>query len=186
MNETIRTLLSRRSIRAYKTEQIKDEDLNTILKAGSFAPSAMNQQSWHFTVVQNKEVFDKINKACKKAFENSNNPNFRASAKDSDFSICYNAPTYIIVSGKDGNIAPQVDCGLALENMFLAAASLGIGSCWIHAVNFLFATEEGKALKKELGIPEGYTPCCSGAFGYSAQEAREAAPRRKNFVTMFK
>ncbi len=65
MNETIKTILSKRSIRAYKQEQIKDENLQLILNAGLFAPSAMNQQSWHFTAVQNKETLQKINQVAK-------------------------------------------------------------------------------------------------------------------------
>jgi len=65
MNETIQTILSRRSVRSYSSEQIKDEELDLILKAGLYAPSAHNQQSWHFTVIQDKEVINKLNKAAK-------------------------------------------------------------------------------------------------------------------------
>jgi nitroreductase len=185
MNETINTLLTRRSIRAYKPEQIKEEELQLILKAGQFAPSAINQQSWHFTVVQSKELQGKINTICKDMFLKSGNKMFEDRAKAESFSIFYAAPTFIIVSGDEKAVAPQIDCALALHNMILAAASMEIGSCWIHAVNNLFSTEEGKALKKELGIPEGYTPYCSGAFGYGATEA-QAAPRKDSTVNIIR
>ncbi|WP_347460467.1 nitroreductase family protein [Clostridium sp. DMHC 10] len=66
MNEIIKAILSRRSIRKFKSEQISDDELNSILEAGKFAPSAMNQQSWHFTVIQNKEIIAKVNELCKK------------------------------------------------------------------------------------------------------------------------
>lgn len=186
MNETLKSIMSRRSIRKYEQNQIKDEELLTILEAGKYAPSAMNQQPWHFTVVQNKEILQKINEACRAAFIKSGNKNFEERAKAENFSIFYNAPTFIIVSGDEKAIAPQNDCSLALGNMFLAAESLGIGSCWIHAMNFLFTTEEGKSLKIELGIPEGYSPVGSGAFGYKAVESPSPAPRRNGTVNLIK
>lgn len=186
MNETIQTILHRRSIRAYKPEQIKDEELELILKAGSYAPSAINQQSWHFTVVQNQEAMRKISEACRAVFLNSGNKMFEERAKSPNFSISYNAPTLIIVSGNEKNILPQIDCSLALGNMFLAAASIGIGSCWIHALTQVFAVEESKTLKEELGIPEGYAVYCSGAFGYSAVEDPKAPPRKENIVNIIK
>jgi nitroreductase len=186
MNETINNIMSRRSTRKYKEEQIKDEELNVILDAGRFAPSAMNQQSWHFTAVQNKEVLQKIVEAARTAFLNSGNENFVARAKAENFNPFYNAPTLILVFGDEKAIAPQNDGSLALENMFLAAQSIGIGSCWIHSVNFLFNTEVGKALKEELGIPEGYAPIGSGIFGYSAVEASAPAPRKEGTVNIIK
>ncbi|MCX7921760.1 MAG: nitroreductase [Clostridia bacterium] len=186
MNETIKTILSRRSIRAYKQEQIKDEELQAILEAGKFAPSAMNQQSWHFTVVQNKELLHRINEACRVVFEKSDDERFKERAKDENFSVFYNAPTFIIISGDEKAIAPKNDCSLALGNMFLAAESLGIGSCWIHAVNYIFNVEETKSLKSDLGIPEGYTPLCSGAFGYKAAESPLPAPRKEGIVNILK
>ena len=186
MNETLKTILNRRSIRKYTQEQIKDEDLQTILEAGEFAPTAMNQQSWHFTVIQNKEMLQKINETCKISFLKSGNKNYEALAKSESFSAFHNAPTLIIVSGDQKAIAPQNDGILALGNMFLAAASLGIGSCWIHATRFLFTTEEGLALKNELGIPENYVFVGSGAFGYKAVEPTAPAPRKEGTVNIIK
>lgn len=186
MSETIKTILNRRSIRTYKPEQIKDEELEIILQAGQYAPSARNQQSWHFTVVQNPEVLEKINAISKAVYEKSDNEVFKERAKAENFSLFYHAPTYIIISGENSAVAPVADGALALGNLFLAAEALGIGSVWIHAVNFLNETEEGKALFKELGIPEGYTPIGSGAFGYKAGETPKAAPRREGTITRIK
>lgn len=186
MNETIKTILNRRSIRSYKTEQIKDSELHKILEAGKFAPSAMNEQSWHFTVVQNADLLTKINEACRAMLIKSGNPMFAERAKSESFSVFYNAPTYIIVSGSEKAIAANIDCALALENMFLAGESMGIGSCWIHAVNQLFASEENNALMAELQIPEGFKVFCSGAFGYVAGRFPEAADRKENTVTILK
>jgi len=184
MNETIKTILNRRSIRSYKQDQIKDEDLQIILKAGLFAPSAMNQQSWHFTVVRNKEIIQKINQTVRGIFQNSGNKRFEEMAKSENFNVFYNAPTLIIVSGDEKAIAPECDCALAMENIFLAAASLGISSCWIHALTQLSKTEEGNSLIKVLGIPQGNKIFASGVFGYAAVEAPVAAPRKENTVSI--
>jgi nitroreductase len=180
MNETIKTLLSRRSIRAYKAEQIKDEELQLILEGGRFAPSAINEQPWLFTVVQNKELLHKLNEACKDAFIKSGNPRFAEQAKDESFNVFYSSPTLIVISAEEKTITPQIDSALALENMFIAAESLGIGSCWIHAIAGILNSEEGKALRSEFGIPDEFKVYCAGAFGYKAMEA--AAPERKQNI----
>lgn len=185
MNETIKTLLNRRSIRAYQQQQIKEDELQAILEAGRFAPSAINEQPWHFTVVQNKEMLNKINEACRIAILKSGNPRFAERAKDENFSIFYNAPTLIIISGEEKTIAPQIDCALAMENLFLAAESMGIGSCWIHAVINLLQAPEAKDLKKELGIPDTHITYSAGSFGYKAMEAT-AADRKENTVTIIR
>jgi nitroreductase len=184
MNETIKNILSRRSIRSYKNEQIKDEELNLILEAGKYAPSAMNQQPWHFTVIQNKDTLAKINDVCKDAFNKSGDKNLEDRAKAA--SLFYNAPVLIIVTGDEKAIAPQTDGALALENMFIAAHSLGIGSCWIRAMNYLFSVKESDVLKEEIEIPEGYSVIGSGVFGYPAGELPAAAVRREGTVNIIK
>jgi nitroreductase len=186
MNETVKTILSRRSIRKYKADQISDEELNIILDAGKFAPSGMNQQTWHFTVVQNKEVLKRINEVCKTAFLNSGIKIYEDRAKAENFTAFYNAPTFIIVTGDENAIAPQNDGSLALGNMFNAAESIGIGSCWIHALSYVFSTEEGKALKSELGIPEGYIHVGSGAFGYKDMQQPTPPPRKEGTVNIIR
>lgn len=177
MNETLNTILGRRSVRKFKTEQISEDELNLILEAGKFAPSAMNQQSWHFTAIQNKKLIDKINEVCKK---NTNR------AGNKDLSVFHNAPTLIIVSGEEKAIAPECDCSLAMENMFLAAASLNVGSCWIHSPRSLSSSEEGKNLMIELEIPSGYKIIGSGVFGYADCDMPKAAARKENSVNIIK
>lgn len=189
MNETIKIIMTRRSIRKYQPEQISRDELQTILEAGTFAPSAMNQQPWHFTVIQNRELFQKLNEACKTALVKTNNKSFAERTRGislENFNIFHHAPTLIIVSGDEQAIAPQNDCSLALENMFLAAESLGIGSCWMHAIKLFYATDDGKTfLHQELQIPEGYTPVGSGVFGYKAGESPAAPARKTGTITIF-
>ena len=184
MNETMKNLLNRRSTRAYKLEQIKDDELSMILEGGRFAPSAINEQPWHFTVIQNKELLNRINEACKAALIKSDQ-RFAERAKEEDFSVFYNSPTLIIVSGDEKTVAPQIDCALALGNMFLAAEAIGIGSCWIHAIAGILNSEDGAELRKELKIPQEHIAYCSGAFGYKAMEST-APERKENTVSIIR
>ncbi|MDF2671761.1 MAG: nitroreductase [Clostridiales bacterium] len=173
MNETIKTILSRRSVRSYQPKQITEEELNIILKAGTYAPSAMNQQSSHFTVVQNKEVMNELVTLAKEAVGRDQNP-------------FYDAPTVVLVFAKRDNIAPVQDASLAIENMFLAAASLNIGSCWVNCVNRMFDSERGKELKKKIGVSEEYMSVGSCILGYPAEDVKEAAPRKEDYVNIIK
>ncbi len=186
MNETINTILKRRSTRSYKRQQISEGDLNQLIEAGKYAPSAANEQPWHFTVVQNKDMLNKLNRACKDAIAKSPNPQMAKMAASPDFSIFYNAPTVIIISGDTKTIAPQIDCALAMENMFLAAESLNIGACWIHAIFNLLLSEGGKQLKDELQIPKDFNVCAAAGFGYKAGETPAAAERKQGTVTILK
>lgn len=169
MNETLKTLLGRRSIRKFKKEQIKDEELNLVLEAGMYAPSAANQQSALFVVVQNKEMLKKITQ-------------MNSAVMGKDIDTYYGAPTVILVLADKRKAAPVEDASLAIGNMFNAAASLGLGSCWIHREKQMFETAEGASLLKEWGIDENYIGVGSCILGYPDCEQPKAAPRKKDFI----
>ena len=184
-NDVLKCIRSRRSIRAYDSKQINEEQLKAILEAGAYAPSAANQQSWHFTVIQNKEMMQMMSQDTKEHFKKTENPRFQRIVNDVSFNAFHNAPTAIIISGDEKSIMPQVDCALANQNMLLAAEALGLGSCWINIVIHLFSGEKGDLWKKELGIPEGYKPFYAASFGYKAEEV-SALPRKENAVNFIR
>ncbi len=185
MNETIRTILERRSIRTYKTDIPDEKIVGQILEAGRYAPSAMNQQSWHFTVIRDRTLLEALDIACKKVFLESDVEALREVAARPDFSVFYQAPVLVIVSGDNTALAPRYDCTLAMENMLLAAASLDISSCWMHSIMMLYSTEKGKAVFRDLGItfPERHEPYAAAVFGYSAVALPDAEPRKEGDVT---
>lgn len=185
MNEIIQTILDRRSIRAYQPRQIGVQELQEILLAGQYAPTAMGQQPWHFTVLQKPDLLEKLQVQCKSVFLHSDNEYLRQAASREEYHVFHHAPTLLIVSGDTQAITPLQDCVLAMENMLLAAASLGIGSCWVHSVVMLWGSPDGAALFKNLGIaiPPGYAPYAAAVFGYSALPLPEAAPRKPDTVT---
>jgi nitroreductase len=185
MNETLNAIKNRRSIRKFKSEQISDGDIQKILEAGIYAPSAGNRQKWHFTVIQNKSILNRIARMMKENMIKSgmNMPPTMAGA--TDFNLLYNPPTLILITGEEKGQFTYFDCGAATENMALAAESLNIGSCIIGLTAFAFDSESGKELYKELGVPEGYTHICSLSLGYK-DVSPITPPRNMNVVNYVK
>jgi len=175
MNEILNAIKNRRSIRSYETEQIDQKDLDLILEAGIYAPTAHNDQPWHFTVIQNREKIQYINDKSKELMSKSNVEWIKNMGINPKVNIIYNAPTLIIVSGRKDAVAPLVDCSAAIENMLIAAESLNIGSVWLGLVRFFF---ELKDEVEKLGIPENYKPYYGLALGYKADTKNLTAPKR--------
>ena len=182
MNETIKNILGRRSIRAYQDRQIPEESLSLILECGQYAATAMGRQPWHFTVVQDREVLNEIVEENRRLILESGNERMIERAKDPNFDNFHHAPTVIIVSADDQATFGAIDCANALQNMAVAAHSLGLGSCYIASFLMAIKGPRGKELLEKLGIPEGYTPISCISVGYSAVEAPEPAPRRENTI----
>ena len=169
-NETMRSILARRSYKQFDSRPIDDEALETIVTAGLYAPTGMNRQPWHFTVIKSREMLEKFG-AARGALPMPPGAPPGASMGDP----LRGAPVMIIVSAKEGGTSPQDSC-LAMENMFIAAASLGIMSGWDHAtVVDLF--QHDAALKAEL-IPEGYTVYAAAFFGYPGPTVKDRGERK--------
>jgi nitroreductase len=134
-----------------------------------YAPSGANQQSALFVVIQDKETLKKLSA-------------MNAAVLGKDFDPYYGAPTVILVFADKSKISPVEDASLALGNMFNAAASLGIGSCWVHRTKEMFETDEGKYLLSKWGITGDYIGVGSCILGYPDCKHPKAAPRKDNFV----
>ena len=138
-NGIIRSLLERRSCRSYKPEQISDDELQTVLEAGKYAPSAMGRQSAKMVVLQNKDDISALSKMNAKIMGVDKDP-------------FYGAPTVVIVLA-DRNIPTCVEDGsLVLGNLMNAAHAIGLGSCWINRAYEEFESEEGKAMLRKWGV----------------------------------
>ncbi len=184
MNETLDVIHSRRSIRKYQPKQIADAELECLLEAARYAPSARTQQKWHFTVVQDGILLDRMVELIKEAMKGSGNELLAQRASDPGYHTFYHAPTVIIISGEASAGSIQIDCGAAAENIALAAESLNIGSCLLTSSRWAFVSEQGQALEKELGFPEGFTHICAVALGYKT-EANPTAPARDPYIVTY-
>ena len=169
MNETIKTLLERRSVRGYKKDLVPAEILDQILEAGEYAPSGMGMQGTMMVVTQNPELVAKLSQ-------------MNADVMGSGADPFYGAPTVIIVFA-DSEMGTCVENGsLVMGNLMNAAHALGVDSCWIHRAREVFDSPEGKALKAQWGVPESYVGIGHCVLGYRSGEYPEAKARKAGFV----
>lgn len=175
MNETIRCLVTRRSIRAFESRQIPEEALKEIVEAGRYAATGMGWQPWHFTVVQDSSLLNWIVQENAKAMAASGNERMMARAKDPNFHNFHHAP----ISGSEGPLT-TADCANATQNMAVAAHSWGLGSCYIVSFLTAFKGDRLGELAQRLQLPVGFTPMYSLAIGYAAGPAPAPAPRKEN------
>lgn len=182
MNETIRVIKSRRSHRKYKPEQIAKTELEAIMETAIYAPSGMNQQKWHFTVIQDIAILGKMVSMAKESLKKSGNEMMERRADSPDFNPFYNAPTLVIITADEKAPFTDLDCGAAAENIALAAESLNIGSCLIAMSGFVFESDRAEELKKELGIPEGYRHVISVALGYKDNENPPVPQKNRSVI----
>ena len=164
---------TRRSCRSYKPQQITDEQLNAVLEAGTYAPTSRGLQSPFIVAIQNKDLLKLLAEMNAEVMGTTTNP-------------YYDAPTYILVFVPDGFANGVYDAALVLENMMLAAHAQGLGSCWIHREREMFATEEGKELMKQWGLPDGLVGIGALALGYPEGEPAPAKPRKEGYTRVIR
>ncbi len=176
MNAVLKPIARRRSARKFLGEQIKEAELDAILAAALQAPSAHNDQSSYFTVVQNRELIDEMSEGSKVEMRKAPVDWMVAMGSNEALNIYYKAPTVIIVAGKKDAISPLVDACAAIQNILIAAESLGIGACWIGFAKFYFT---GPDRYRKLGIPESYEVHYGVALGYKPEGPAAKPPARK-------
>jgi nitroreductase len=180
MNEIIRGILERRSIRAYEARPVPDELLELLVKCGRYAPSGLDRQPWHFTVVKDRVLMDRISAATQAVMLRSDSEVLRQKAAAPDYDCWRHAPMAIVVSG-DGSDGAAGDCANATENMALAAHALGLGACYQGSFKAGLLAPGNEALLAELQLPAGYTPLYALAVGYAAEHP-EPTPRKEHCV----
>lgn len=165
-NKVIQTILERTSVREYNSKKVPLSKVKLITDAGKMAPNALNKQQSFITVVRSKAKVEKLR---------------ALGISEMHRDVYYGATTLVLVHApKDYPFAFQ-DCSLILGNMFIAAASLKIGSCWINQSDELLSTKEGLKLKKKLEIPEDHRIVGTCILGYTDKE-NQVKPRKENFV----
>ena len=171
MNEIIKAMKERRSIRKFKSEMPAKADLEQIVEAGLYAASGMGKQATKIIVVTDKKLRDKIMEM-----------NRKVGGWDDGFDPFYGAPAMIIVLGELHNGNRVYDGSLVIGNLMLAAHSLGLGSIWIHRAKQEFESDEGKEILKQLGVEgewEGIGHC---AVGYMDCELPPPPARKEGRV----
>ncbi len=169
MAETLTTLKTRRSCRAFKPDLIEEDKLNAILEAGTYAATGMGKQSPIILAVTDREMRDKLSK-------------MNAAILGTDSDPFYGAPEVLVVLANKAVPTYIYDGSLVMGNLMNAAADLGVASCWIHRAKEEFESEEGKAILKELGIEGDYEGIGHLVIGYAARPASDPAPRKAGYI----
>lgn len=169
MNETLNNIKTRRSVRAYRPEQIEESLLNQVLEAGTYAPTGSGRQSPVIVAVQNPETIRQLS---------------RMNAAVNNFSgdPYYGAPTVLVVLADRTRRTYLLDGAAVMTTLLHAAHALGLGACWIHRAKEMFESPEGKALLQEWGIQGDYEGIGQVVAGYAAEQPAEPAPRKPDYI----
>lgn len=169
MNEAYQNLLNRRSIRSYTDQPIPDSLLDAVLEAGLYAPSGMNTQGVRLVAIRDPETVSHLSRLNAAVMGASTDP-------------FYGAPCVIVVLSDPEIYGGWMEDGaLAMGNLMNAAASLGLGSCWIHRARQVFDSPEGKQLLRSWGLPEHLQGIGNCILGYP-KETPQARPRKEGRI----
>ena len=165
MNEVLKVLKERRSCRSYRPEQITDEELNAVLEAGTYAPTARGQQSPIIVAVQNPAVVEQLRKMNAAVL----------GTPEAD-------PSVLVVLAARDNTNRVYDGSCVMSNLMNAAKAVGLASCWVHRAKEVFDSEEGKALLRQWGVEGDYEGIGHCILGYRADTAPAPAPRKEHYI----
>ncbi|MDO5349174.1 MAG: nitroreductase family protein [Lachnospiraceae bacterium] len=153
MNQTIETILKRRSTRSFCRKALKEEDLKLIVDCALHAPSGMGRQTWKFTVVENREKIQRLAAVV------------GAELGRSGYNM-YDPEVLIIPSNSKESSFGMEDNACAMENIYLAAESLGIGCVWINQLRTICDAPAVREILDELHIPADHVVYGLAALGY--------------------
>lgn len=181
-SETLKIIYERRAVRKYADKEVKKEIIEQIIDAGRMAPSALNEQSWKFYILTNKETIQSfshaISKIAAKEFIKTGPKQIIKSIthllhfshgihflKSSDH-VFYNAPVVIFITAPKNNDWAPLDIGMCAQNMMLAAKALGLDSCPVGFGKYVEHTQ----LYARLNIPEKDEVQLAVIFGYGNEK----------------
>lgn len=169
MNEIVKVLCERRSVRKYLDKEVPMDILKEILKCGTYAPSGKNRQSAKIVVVRNREMINKIGK-------------INAGIMGVDVDPFYGANTLLIVFADKQTFTYLQDGSAVIMNMLNAAYGLGVDSCWIHRAKETFETDEGKEIMQKWGLDDNYEGIGNVILGYRDGELPKPLPRKEDYI----
>ncbi len=168
MNEALKNLMDRRSIKKYKSDMVPMEIIDQICEAGKYAACGRGAQAGLIIAVTDKAMRDKLSA-------------MNAAVMGTDTDPFYGAPVVLVVLANKEVPTYLYDGSLVIGNLMTAANALGIGSCWIHRAKQMFESEEGKQILADLGIEGQWEGIGNCVIGY-ADEEKTAKPRKENWV----
>jgi nitroreductase len=196
MNEVLKNIYARRSVRNFSDSKVPEEAVKEIIKAGTYAPNGMNTQALRFVVLENKELIDHYSGVAKELFKAGmardrpedapvpeNIKGLMKTLSNPDFNLFYHAPVVVFVFAHPSALTPIEDASTAVENMFLYARSLGIGSCWIGFASSLAHSPE---FLKECQVPSDHRLAAQFVLGYPKGELLEGKRNEPQIISWIK
>lgn len=176
MNETIQTIIRRRSVKRYTDQPVPESLIAEVCKAGTYAPTGRNSQSPIIIAVTRRELRDRLSRM------NSDiiNANHLKTSTAPGADPFYGAPVVLVVLAKKDVGTRVYDGSLVMANLMIAAESLGLASCWIHRAKEEFESPEGQAILRDLGIEGEYEGIGHCILGYAAPNAVKPQVARKD------
>ena len=173
MEDILDTIVSRRSVKSYKSDMVEEEKIDRVIKAGMYAPTGKNAQSPIILAITNREIRDKLSSLIAEHRGVSGDP-------------FYGAPVVLTVLADKSIFTHVYDGSCVIENMLLEAHSIGLGACWIHHAKEIFGTQYCKDLLKSLGIVGEYEGVGSCILGYPGVVPQNSLPRKEKYVYYLK
>ena len=169
MNEVIKAIKERRSVKSYKPDAVPAELLDAVIEAGTYAPTGRNMQSPIIIAVTDKAIRDRLSKLNADIMGVGGDP-------------FYGAPAVLVVLADKSRPTYLYDGSLVMGNLMLAAHSLGLGACWIHRARETFESKEGQEILSSLGIEGDYEGIGNCVIGYPDAPPADRKPRKENYV----
>lgn len=171
MNEVLKCMETRRSVRGFKPDVMPETELiEQVLRAGTYAPTGRGAQSPVIVAVTNKAVRDRLSQMNAEVLGTTTDP-------------FYGAPVVLVVLADKSRPTYLYDGSLVMGNLMNAAHAVGLGSCWIHRAKEVFASPEGKAMLKEWGVEGDYEGIGHCVIGYPTDgQPLAAKPRKDDYV----
>ncbi len=169
MNEVIKNILTRRSIRDFSDKQVPKNDIETLLSTAIYAPSGAGKQTWKFTAILNQDIIKELASAIGEVWQRDNY-NF------------YGATALIITSNEEDSKWGRCDNACAMQNIMLAAHSMDIGSVWINQFMGSCKEEKIRTILAKLGVPDNHILYGVAALGYSQSEAKGQVDKKGEYV----
>ncbi len=154
MNATQKTILERYSCRDFDASPLTEEQVKTLAEAALAAPSAINRQPWHVTVVTDKALIEEMDAEGLKVVE-AQDKEWHAQVLKRGGSIFYNAPCMVMIAS-DGSEYAATDCGILSQNVALAAQAMGLGNVICGMARLPLLSARGKEFTQKLRFPDGY------------------------------
>ncbi|MDR2366637.1 MAG: nitroreductase family protein [Deltaproteobacteria bacterium] len=188
MNEILAAIMSRRSIRKFANEPVTDGEMEAILQAGSFAPTARNTQAWYIMALLGPERIRALDAQVREASKVPGFDRYRDLVSSPSYSINYQNAHLFVVVGVDPAVSPcpVQDGSLVLGNILLAAHAMGLGACWVNQLGAIADEPLFRKYLTGLGFPATHSIIGSAAIGRVEGEPPRAAPRKHGQINVLR